>query len=147
MEALKIKVKLDTPLEDVWHAWTDAATIVKWFSPEANVEPCLGGAFELFFDPQNHESMSTKGCVITEFEPMNRLSFNWKGPDQYADLMNDPRSLTLVAVEFSEDDGETSLSLHHGGWGEDDLWAEAREWHKKAWEGALYDLKRYLSGR
>jgi len=145
METIRFDVMVGAPIEDVWRAWTDEDTITGWFSPEANIEPRLGGAYELFFDPRDHDRMSTKGCVITEFEPTDRLVFGWKGPDQYAGLMNDPDSLTHVRVAFREDEGGTQVSLEHGGWGEGDEWAEAREWHRRAWEGVLNQLESFLS--
>lgn len=145
METLRFEVKIGAPLEDVWHAWTDEDTITGWFSPEANIEPRLGEAYELFFDPQDHDHMSTKGCVITEFEPMGCLGFGWKGPDQYADLMNAPDDLTHVKVAFREDNGGTRVSLAHGGWGEGEKWSEAREWHRRAWEGVLAQLESFMS--
>lgn len=145
MENLRFEVKVGAPVEDVWHAWTDEDEITGWFSPEANIEPRLGGAYELFFDPQDHDHMSTKGCVITEFEPVNRLGFDWKGPDQFADLMNDPDALTRVKVEFREYEGGTRVSLEHGGWGDGEGWADAREWHRRAWEGVLAQLESFMS--
>jgi uncharacterized protein YndB with AHSA1/START domain len=145
MESLKFRVELKAPLEDVWRAWTDEGIITKWFSPEASIEARLGGAYELFFDPKDHDHMSTKGCTITEFEPMERLGYDWKGPDQFAALMNDPESLTYVEVEFQEEKGKTLISLEHGGWGEGDDWAEAREWHRIAWEGVMNQLESFCS--
>ncbi|MDH5790551.1 MAG: SRPBCC domain-containing protein [Candidatus Bathyarchaeota archaeon] len=145
METLRFEIQVGAPIEDIWHAWTDADTITEWFSPEANIEPRLGGAYELFFDPQDHDRMSTKGCVITEFEPMDHLGFGWKGPDQFAGLMNDTDDLTHVRVAFRKDKGGTRVSLAHGGWGEGDDWAEAREWHRRAWEGVLNQLESFIS--
>ncbi len=145
MVTLRFEVKVGAPIEDVWNAWTNEETITGWFSPESNIEPCLGGAYELFFDPQDHDRMSTKGCVVTGFELMDRLVFSWKGPDQFADLMNDPDSLTHVKVTFREHKDGTRVSVAHGGWGEGEEWAEAREWHRRAWEGVLNQLVSFFS--
>ncbi len=145
METLRFEIQVDAPIEKVWHAWTDEDTITRWFPPEANIEPYLGGSYELFFDPRDHDRMSTKGCVITEFEPMDSLGFGWKGPDQFADLMNDPDCLTHVKVAFREDKGGTQIALTHGGWGEGDEWFEAREWHRRAWEGVLNQLGSFMT--
>jgi uncharacterized protein YndB with AHSA1/START domain len=147
MESLVLKVEVLASLEDVWEAWLDTDNIMKWFASEAHIVPCLEGAYELFFDPENHDHMSTKGCTITQFMPKELLGFSWKGPDQYAELMNEPTPSTQVKVEFLETNGVTRLSLEHMGWGEGEQWAEAREWHRRAWEGVLAQLKSFLSGK
>ena len=69
------------------------------------------------------------------------------GPDQYAELMNEPTPSTHVKVEFRERNGVTKLSLEHMGWGECEQWSEAREWHRRAWEGVLAQLKSFMSGK
>ncbi len=145
MEPLKFWVKLNTNPREVWRAWTETEKIINWFSPEANIEPRSGGAYELYFDPKDHDHMSTKGCTITEFKPMDRLGFSWKGPDQYRELMNEPDPLTHVEVEFKDEDGATQLTLEHGGWGDGEEWVEAREWHRRAWKGVLDQLESFLS--
>lgn len=137
--------RVDAPLEKVWEAWTDDEIIVKWFSPHANIEPELGGAYELFFDPEDHSHMSTIGCRVTRVEPMKKLFFQWKGPDQYAEFMNYPEPVTSVEVTFKESCGKTKVTMKHLGWGEGDEWAEACDWHVKAWEGVLDSLVKYFS--
>ena len=147
MESLVFEVKVVAPLGDVWEAWLDTDTIMKWFAPEAHIDPLLEGAYELFFDPKDHDHMSTKGCTITQLKPKELLGFSWKGPDQYAELMNEPTPSTHVKVEFRERNGVTKLSLEHMGWGECEQWSEARKWHRRAWEGVLAQLKSFMSGK
>ena len=143
MGRLEFQLKLQAPVEAVWHAWTDSETITKWFSPEAYIEPRLGGAYELYFDPDDHDHMSTKGCKITKIQPTTHLSFQWRGPDQYLHVMNDPEPATHVHIEFQEEGVETTITVIHEGWGTGQAWDEAREWHKKAWEGVLKDLQKF----
>ena len=61
MGIINIETSISAPLKRVWSAWVESKGITKWFAPEANIEPWIGGAFELFFDPSNHEQESTKG--------------------------------------------------------------------------------------
>jgi uncharacterized protein YndB with AHSA1/START domain len=140
MGTLRIEVSVRAPLDEIWRAWTTSESIARWFSPAANVEARQGGPFELFFDPSDHDHMSTKGCVFTSVEPKRRLDFNWKGPDQYAELMNGS-PLTSVTARFEEEDGSTRVIVEHTGWGDGQEWAEARAWHKRAWEDVLKSLK------
>ncbi len=144
MDDLKAEVVVSAPLNDVWSAWTSSEGVKSWFSPEANVDPRPGGPFELFFDPANHDHESTKGCVFTEIEHGSSLSFTWKGPGQFAQLMNDPSRLTKVLVTFHDVSGLTRVIINHIGWGDGEEWAQAREWHQKAWKDVLASLKSVL---
>jgi len=144
MSELKFEEPLTKTPEVLWQEWTDPRKITDWFSPEANIEPRLGGAYELFFDPSNHDSMSTKGCRITEFRPFSRLAFQWKGPDQYAHFMNDPPQ-TSVEVTLTPKGHGTELIIRHTGWKQSPEWMEAKEWHDKAWRGVLKNLRKHLT--
>ena len=144
MTGLVLKTTLPAPTETLWQEWTDHTKITKWFSPEANIEPRQGGAYELFFDTSNHDSMSTKGCKITEIRLCSLLAFQWKGPDQYAHFMNNPPQ-THVEVALTPKDQETELTIKHTGWKQGPEWLEAKEWHDKAWQGVLKDLKKHLA--
>lgn len=125
----------------VWLAWTENDRITKWFAPAATIDAQEGGAFELFFVPSNREIMNTKGCTFLQVEPKKRLSFTWKGPDDFADLMNREDSLTQVTVTFEERDDQTSVVVQHSGWGEGEDWDKAYAWHQMAWKQVLGSLQ------
>ena len=143
---INLKRTLKAPIEKIWHAWTDTETVTKWFSPEANIEPTKGGAYELFFDPKDHNHMSTIGCKITQLQAPTNLSFQWKGPDQYAAFMNTPPQ-TSVKVTLTEAEGKTKLIIEHDGWKEGPGWRDAKEWHIGAWEGVLEELENYMKSK
>ncbi len=138
MEPIRIEVTISAPLDEVWRAWTESNLITEWLSVDAHVEARPGAPFELFWDPDDHDHMCTKGCVFTLVEP-RRLGFTWRGPNQFAGLMNDP-PLTSVLVAF-HDEGDTRVVVEHDGWGDGEEWEQAREWHRRAWEEALEELK------
>jgi uncharacterized protein YndB with AHSA1/START domain len=140
---IELDKKVNASLIKTWEAWTDGEKVVKWFSPEANIEPDVGGAYELFFDPNDHSHMSTIGCVITLIETMKRLFFQWKGPDQFADIMNNPPK-TKVEVTFQREGDATLVNVKHLGWGIGVSWDEARAWHVRAWKDVLDSLGEYL---
>ena len=144
MSAFKVEVSIDASLDQVWLAWTSSDRITTWFAPEANVKARVGGPFELFFDPTNHDHQSTKGCIFTLVEPMRLLGFTWRGPDRFSMFMNDPISLTFVTVYFQDEGGATRIVVEHGGWGNGNDWEEARAWHHRAWEDVLGRLKSTL---
>ncbi|MFC4410911.1 SRPBCC domain-containing protein [Chungangia koreensis] len=139
------EVLISAPIDLVWYAWTISERVSEWFAPQAIVDPHEGGAYELYFIPGNTDMMNTKGCKITQLKREEQLQFTWKGPDQFANLMNDEERLTVVKVEFNKIDEKTSrVVIEHSGFQEGDQWKEAIEWHKMAWNGVLDSLKTAL---
>ncbi|WP_370873474.1 SRPBCC family protein [Peribacillus cavernae] len=119
--------------------------VSEWFAPEAVVEPKEGGPFELYFEPGNTTGMNTKGCKITKLVDEKELQFTWKGPDQFADIMNMDNELTIVKVSFEEVDHETTkVIVEHTGFKSDENWSDAFKWHQMAWSGVLDSLKSVL---
>lgn len=147
MDTLIVEISITAPLNLIWLAWVDSNRITTWFAPEATVEPWVGGAFELFFDPSNHEKESTIGCVFTSIEEKKRLVFTWKGPSKFAQVMNNPSSLTSVEVLFRETNGTTHLTVKHRGWSDGETWTRARKWHQSAWKTVLNALKSAIDSR
>jgi uncharacterized protein YndB with AHSA1/START domain len=116
-----------------------------WLAPLAEVEPVVGGKYELFWDPANKESNSTIGCEVTAIEPGKFLSFEWKGPEQFQHFMNSADPLTHVVAFFVPcAEGSTpctEVHLIHSGWGSSPQWEEARQWFEKAWTECFEELK------
>jgi uncharacterized protein YndB with AHSA1/START domain/quercetin dioxygenase-like cupin family protein len=129
-----------------WRAWTDSGKLTSWLTKKANVRAEVGGPYELFWEPEHPDRNSTFGCRVLEVVPTTRLSFTWRGPVQYADLMNggEPPP-TRVEVEFEgRTDGKTAVRLRHLGWGSSPPWQQARAWQERAWLGAFAELDRFL---
>jgi uncharacterized protein YndB with AHSA1/START domain len=53
----------------------------KWLTQLADVEPKVGGKYELFWNPEDKENDSTIGCKILAIQPKKFLSFEWKAPN------------------------------------------------------------------
>lgn len=118
----------------------------KWLTEAADVEPEVGGKYELFWDLNDKENNSTKGCKVLALQPGKLLSFEWKGPKQFSHFMNETRPLTHVVVTFIPCEEGTEIHLVHTGWGTTSEWEEARQWFEKAWEIAFATLQKYVSG-
>lgn len=143
MNSLEFEINITSSKEQIWSAWTSSDNVAKWFSPLANVEPMVGGAFELFFDPSDLNHMTTKGCKFLEFTPFEKLSFNWKGPDDFSDLMNGD-ALTVVNVSLFEENISVKVKVSHSGWGTGEEWEAAKKWHEFAWNQVLDSLKEFV---
>lgn len=142
MRTLQKEITVTESKELLWHAWTIGERARQWFAPEVNIDPRVGGAFELFFNPANKEQMNTKGCQFTSLKPMDQLTFTWKGPDDFSELMNHTDTLTSVNVRFIETgDKTTKVAIEHMGWGTGEDWDRAYRWHEMAWGQVLNSLK------
>lgn len=129
----------------VWYAWTISERVSEWFAPETFIEPEIGGAYGLYFIPENKTGMNINGCKVIKLVAQRELHFTWKGPEQFADIMNQDNSLTHVKVNFHEvNKSSTKVSVEHVGFKATENWLEAYKWHEMAWSGVLSSLKSAL---
>jgi uncharacterized protein YndB with AHSA1/START domain len=128
--------------------FTDNELLASWFPVEADVDPVLGGKYELFWDPDDKENNSTKGCKVTAVEPGKMLAFEWKGPLQFKEFMNNADPLTHVVVIFIPcNDGQvpcTEVHVVHSGWRSSEKWDEAVKFFEWAWDEELKELKEFV---
>jgi len=113
-----------------------------WLCHDAIVNPCVGGAYELFWDLEDRQHNSTIGCKLTTCTS-DYISFSWKGPIQFEDIMSH-EPLTHVVVMFHEKDDQTQVTLLHSGWGSGELWDQAQSYFSNAWQGAFKILEQLL---
>jgi uncharacterized protein YndB with AHSA1/START domain len=112
-----------------------------WLAPHAEVEPAIGGAYHIFWAPDDRENDSTLGCRITAMEPDQFISFEWRSPRQFKDFANNADPLTHVVVFFIPIPTGTDVHLIHSGWRGTPEWDAAREWQEKAWQIAFERLE------
>lgn len=143
-------VRLNCSPAKAFAMFTENKHLESWLTLKADVEPKVGGKYELFWNPDNREIDSTIGCKITALEPDKLLSFEWKGPVQYKDFMNDADPLTHVVVLFLPcGEGKapvTEVHLVHSGWRSSAEWEEARQWFEKMWSGCFKELSKQVNG-
>ncbi len=147
---IQLEIKLNCDVSQAFKFFTINEKLESWLPEKAEVEPKIGGKYELFFDPPNREINSTIGCKITSIEKDKFVSFEWKGPERFQSFMNFCDPLTHVVVVFSSssaDPNETTLFLFHSGWRDDLDWQTARNYFEIAWSGALTNLKEKLSSK
>jgi len=117
-----------------------------WLVPVAEVEPTLGGRYELFWEPTDRENNSTLGCRITAIVSNQLLAFEWRSPKQFKHFANQADPLTHVVVCFVSSPSGTEVHLLHSGWRSSAEWEAARVWQEQAWRGAFADLERQVNG-
>jgi uncharacterized protein YndB with AHSA1/START domain len=121
--------------------FTSNKLLATWLTVVAEVEPEVGGKYELFWEPSDRENNSTIGCKVTAVELDRFISFEWRSPKQYKQFANNADPLTHVVVFFIPQGDSTKVYLIHSGWRSTPDWEEARQWQVKAWTGAFEELK------
>ncbi|MFI6094954.1 SRPBCC domain-containing protein [Lentzea sp. NPDC051213] len=140
-----IEVEVPGSQSRVWATLTTKAELTSWLAEDARVGAGVGDPFELFWDVANPDINSTIGCRIVEWEEPRRFTIEWKGPVQFASIMNGDPVPTWVAIDLrAAGDNTTIVHLRHGGWGATPEWGEARAWHEAVWRGALDQLRTLL---
>jgi uncharacterized protein YndB with AHSA1/START domain len=142
------KVRLNCNQKRSFEMFTNNSDVQSWLAELADIEPYVGGKYELFWDPDNKTINSTIDCKITAVDNNKLLCFEWKGPVQFEHIMNKAVPLTHVSVLFLPDDNNdnsTEVHLIHTGWGSDEDWEKARRWFDSVWTNALESLKSYVN--
>ncbi len=143
-------IKLKCDITSAFRYFVDKEKLQNWLAPSVEVDPVVGGKYELFWVPEEPEYDSTIGCTITAIDQEKLLAFEWKGPKQYSDFMNHADPLTHVTVAFypvkTGEEPETEIHLVHTGWRDTPDWEEARQWFQKAWDFAFSELEKRING-
>jgi uncharacterized protein YndB with AHSA1/START domain len=135
LEDIKKTIVIEAPIQKVWDQVSTAEGIAAWFMPN-DFKPEVGSEFHL------QSPFGPSPCKVTEFEPPNKLSFNWDTEGWFA-------SFILKDLE-----GKTEFTLIHGGWkAADEVIGKAgqkssviRDNMSGGWEGILHKLKGLLEG-
>jgi len=61
-------VRLNCDTHRAYEMFTVNKLLQSWLTKLADVEPVVGGKYELFWDPEDKENNSTIGCKITAIE-------------------------------------------------------------------------------
>jgi uncharacterized protein YndB with AHSA1/START domain len=139
--AINESVVVKAPVEKVWEAWTTSAGIRTFFAPDAKVEARVGGPFEVYINPLGGPGMrGADDMVILALQPPTMLSFTWNAPPHLAEVR---KQRTYVTLRFAaQGEGETLVTLFHGGWGTGAEWDQAYAYFGKAWPNVLKNLQK-----
>ena len=139
-------VEVAASIDEVWDAWTTRDGIRSFFAPDANVDPRVGGAFQIYMDPLAEPGM--KGADEMRFmalQPKTMISFDWNAPPHLAQAR---AQRTFVIVRFAPvSDKLTRVTLHHTGWGDGGEWDKTFDYFERAWPQVLGNLKKRFDGQ
>ncbi len=144
-KVLHLSARLQCNPHRAFEMFTVNSLLESWLTEAAEVEPVVGGKYELFWEPDDRENNSTIGCRITAIETDAFLSFEWRSPKQYKHFANNADPLTHVVVFFIPSHEWTQVNLIHSGWRSATEWNEARQWQERAWSVALGELETQIN--
>ena len=135
-----VSASLPVPPAEAFRCFTVNERLESWLTARAEVEPEVGGRYELFWEPADPENNSTVGCRVTALSPGQFIAFQWRSPRQFKAFANAADPLTHVVVIFAPEGGGTRVHLVHSGWRSRPEWEEARRWQEQAWTAAFARL-------
>lgn len=141
-----LTLSLNIPPSEAFAWFTVNERLESWLTQLAQVEPKIGGKYELFWEPSDRENNSTIGCRVTALAPNQLLAFDWKSPKQFKQFANSADPLTHVVITFVPRVSGTDVHVVHSGWRTTPEWQEARQWQERAWRGVLEVLARQVNG-
>ena len=108
-ETVVLDFELKSPIERVWHALTDSATLSKWMLFKSNdFQPVVGHAFQLRDAPGFDGVID---CEVIEVNKPHRLSYSWVTSGE-SDL---PHSTVVTWTLTEAEGGVTRLHLEQSG--------------------------------
>jgi len=109
-ETVVLDVELKSPIERVWNALTDSATLSRWMLFKTNdFQPVVGHAFQ-FREAPDWDGIVE--CEVLEVDKPHRLSYTWGGGGGE----NRPPNSTVVTWTLTEAEGGfTRLHLEQSG--------------------------------
>ena len=138
---LMINRTINAPRARVFRAWTEAAELDRWFSPDpeyivkSSVDLRVGGAYRIEMCKPDGQVFGAHG-VYREVQPPHRLVFTWTA-DNCGDAVAQD---TLVTVEFFEADGKTQITLTHQQFAS----ADVRDRHNHGWNACIDRLRKLI---
>lgn len=124
---IRLEYEYDAAIEKVWRAITNRESLADWLMPN-NFKADIGHRFRFTGKPMPGWRGYVE-CEVVEVDPPRKLSFTWKGDDDWTQP-------TLVSFKLRENGTKTLLVLEHTGF--IDSWGEnASSMLRGGWKGLL----------
>ena len=139
--ALRIVRVIPATPEEIFDAWTDAASLAVWMAPGSvlravvEVDPRVGGRFRILMKGPDCDHEHTGEYLV--LERPRRLVFTWISAETQG------RATTVSVELLARSPGETELTLVHEGLPDE----RAGERHRSGWGDILGKLAAELRER
>jgi uncharacterized protein YndB with AHSA1/START domain len=108
-ETVVLDYELKSPIDRVWRALTDSATLSEWMMFKTNdFKPVVGHAFQ-FRDAPGYDAVVE--CEVTDVDEPHRLAYTWTAPGQDGQ----PHATTVTWALAEAEGGVTQLHLEQSG--------------------------------
>jgi uncharacterized protein YndB with AHSA1/START domain len=138
---VRIERTFDASAEEVFDAWTSEEVMRRWFhagphveTPTAEVDLRVGGRVRVVMRQADGTDFWAEG-EYTVIERPQRLAFTWTFED-------DPSNEQLIELEFSEEDGITTVLFVNSNISTD----ERRDAQQDGWQQCFDQIDRVLAG-
>jgi uncharacterized protein YndB with AHSA1/START domain len=148
VETVEHTIVIDASRGAVWEAIATADGLRAWLAPDAHVDLEIGGAYEVYFWPENAVGQrGIEGTKVLSFVPGRYLSYWGSSPPAFPKVRLQNVAWVTYALR-DLDDGTTEVRLY-GSW---PTFAEAwetdfRAWVRSAQQIGLERLAAHLEGR
>ena len=116
----------------LWNAWATAEGLRSWWTAHSQVEPGVGGAYELYFLMDNPPgTRGGEGNRILIWEPDSHLAFTWNAPPSQPHTRPQRTVVDLRLTPLSAT--ATEIELLHRGFGLGPAWDETYAYFQAAW--------------
>jgi uncharacterized protein YndB with AHSA1/START domain len=138
---LRIERTFNAPAPAVYDAWTSEDVLKRWWhaeheweTPYAEVDLRVGGTVRITMRNPDDGNEYGGGGEYVEVRAPERLAFTWTWDDS-------PERPQLIEVDFTEEDGVTTVVLTNSGLAD----KESRESHRDGWQNSFDNLDRALA--
>jgi uncharacterized protein YndB with AHSA1/START domain len=143
-DRIEREVVIDAPIERVWSALTQPASVSSWFSNGNKVTIDLREGGVMALDQGDHGAFQT---VIVSVSPPNLFSFRWASA--YPDVLATEDNSTLVEFTLKATPEGTVLRVVESGFDALEIPADRVEHagfenHSKGWTGVVAEFVKYV---
>jgi uncharacterized protein YndB with AHSA1/START domain len=138
MESVKMVIKFNASVKDLWQSWTSPAHIKRWFGSdpngwvsEANLDVKITGKYSISFADSDGATHTCKG-IYRDVIKYERLVFSWE-------WKSEPGHESLVKIFFKEIDSATRMKFEHS-----NLNPQSLHGYSDGWKGAFEKLDKAL---
>lgn len=134
--SFEVSIEIDAPPNEVWKAIAEADGIVRWFAPEARVEPGQGGSIFVSWGPGMEGTYTIETwrqdehLCLTEYRA---TPYNCSGDAPAAEPEPVPRRIAVDYYLEAKAGGGTILRLVQSGFGNSASWDQEMESTKRGW--------------
>lgn len=143
--SVTVKLKISSPVENVWKAITEAEHLSNWFPVSAEASPGIGGTILLNWRDEfvwkfHIKDWQENRYLKLEYDNVRDSSL----PEDYRNTAHSISKIMSVEYRLTPESGSTNLELVHDGFGTGPEWDTEYTDIDNGWNCELRSLKLYV---